>query len=118
MKIKKLNLSGLSIIQPNIFHDKRGFLCETYNESLYLKLIKSKIVQVIHSHSKKNTVRGIHFQYPHLQGKLVSVVQGKIFDVTVDIRKNSPTFGKWCGVFLDSKKKNNFGYQKVLGMVI
>ena len=53
MKIKKLNLSGLSIIQPNIFHDKRGFLCETYNESLYLKLIKSKIVQVIHSHSKK-----------------------------------------------------------------
>ena len=53
MKIKKLNLSGLSIIQPNIFHDKRGFLWETYNENLYLKLIKSKIVQVIHSHSKK-----------------------------------------------------------------
>ena len=105
MKIKKLNLSGLSIIQPNIFHDKRGFLCETYNESLYLKLIKSKIVQVIHSHSKKNTIRGIHFQYPNLQGKLVSVLQGKIFDVSVDIRKSSSTFGKWCGVFLDSKNK-------------
>ena len=105
MKIKKLNLPGLFIIEPNIFHDKRGFLYETYNENLYLKLIKSKIVQVIHSHSKKNTVRGIHFQYPHLQGKLVSVVQGKIFDVTVDIRKSSSTFGKWCGVFLDSKKK-------------
>ena len=105
MKIKKLKLRGLFIIEPNIFHDKRGFLYETYNENLHLKLTKSKIVQVIHSHSKKNTIRGIHFQYPHLQGKLVSVLQGKIFDVTVDIRKGSPTFGKWCGVFLDSKKK-------------
>ena len=105
MKIKKLKLAGLFIIEPNIFHDKRGFLHETYNEYLHLKLIKSKIVQVIHSHSKKNTLRGMHFQYPHLQGKLVSVLQGKIFDVTVDVRKNSPTFGKWCGVFLDSKKK-------------
>ena len=105
MKIKKLKLRGLFIIEPNIFHDKRGFLYETYNENLHLKLIKSKIVQIIHSYSKKNTIRGIHFQYPHLQGKLVSVLQGKIFDVTVDIRKGSPTFGKWCGVFLDSKKK-------------
>ena len=105
MKIKKLKLTGLFIIEPNIFHDKRGFLYEIYNENLHLKLIKSKIVQVIHSHSKKNTIRGIHFQYPRLQGKLVSVVQGKIFDVTVDIRKSSSTFGKWCGVFLDSKNK-------------
>ena len=105
MKIKKLNLSEVFIIEPNIFQDKRGFLYEAYNENLYLKLIKSKIVQVIHSQSKKNTVRGIHFQYPHPQGRLVSVVQGKIFDVTVDIRKSSSTFGKWCGIFLDSKKK-------------
>ena len=105
MKVKKLELPGLFIIEPNIFYDKRGFLHETYNEDLHLKLTKSKTVQVIHSHSKKDTLRGIHFQYPHLQGKLVSVIQGKIFDVTVDIRKNSPTFRKWCGVFLDSKKK-------------
>ena len=112
MKIKKLKLRGLFIIEPNIFHDKRGFLYETYNENLHLKLTKSKIVQVIHSHSKKNTIRGIHFQYPHLQGKLVSVVQGKIFDVTVDIRKSSSTFGKWCGVFLDSKKKQQLWIPK------
>ena len=106
MKIKKLKLKGLFIAEPNIFYDKRGFLYETYNEKLHLKLIKKKVVQVIHSHSKRNTIRGMHFQYPHLQGKLVSVLNGKIFDVTVDIRKKSPTFGKWCGVFLDSKKKN------------
>ena len=81
MKIKKLKLAGPFVIEPKVFHDRRGFLYETYNQSLYLKLIKSKIVQVIHSHSKKNTIRGIHFQYPNLQGKLVSVVNGKIFDV-------------------------------------
>ena len=115
MKVKKLELPGLFIIEPNIFYDKRGFLHETYNEDLHLKLTKSKIVQVIHSHSKKNTVRGIHFQYPHLQGKLVSVVQGKIFDVTVDIRKSSSTFGKWCGVFLDSKKKEQLWIPKGFG---
>jgi len=115
MKIKKLKLAGLFVIEPNIFYDKRGFLYETYNENLYLKLIKSKIVQVIHSNSKKNTIRGIHFQYPCLQGKLVSVVQGKIFDVTVDIRKNSPTFGKWCGIFLDSKNKNQLWVPKGFG---
>ena len=115
MKVKKLDLPGLFIIEPNIFYDKRGFLYETYNEDLHLKLIKSKIVQVIQSHSKKDTLRGIHFQYPHLQGKLVSVIQGKIFDVTVDIRKNSPTFGKWCGVFLDSKKKEQLWIPKGFG---
>ena len=115
MKVKKLELPGLFIFEPNIFYDKRGFLHETYNEDLHLKLTKSKIVQVIHSHSKKDTLRGIHFQYPHLQGKLVSVIQGKIFDVTVDIRKNSPTFGKWCGVFLDSKKKKQLWIPKDFG---
>ena len=115
MKIKKLKLPELFVIEPKVFRDKRGFLYEIYNEDSYLKLIKSKIVQVIHSHSKKNTIRGIHFQYPHLQGKLVSVANGKIFDVTVDIRKNSPTFGKWCGLFLDSKKKNQLWIPKGFG---
>ena len=108
-------MAGPFVIEPKVFHDRRGFLYETYNQSLYLKLIKSKIVQVIHSHSKKNTIRGMHFQYPHLQGKLVSVLEGKIFDVTVDIRKNSATFGKWCGVFLDSKKKNQLWIPKGFG---
>ena len=112
MKIKKQKLPGLCIIEPKIFRDKRGYLYETYNENSYLKFIKSKIVQVINSNSKKNTIRGIHFQYPNLQGKLVSVLQGKIFDVTVDIRKNSPTFGKWYGVYLDAKKKEQLWIPK------
>ena len=106
MKIKKLTLPNVFIIEPKIFYDKRGFLYETWNQDLYFKnKIKFKIVQVLHSYSKKNTLRGIHFQYPNPQGKLVSVINGKIFDVIVDIRKNSPTFGKWCGCIIDSKKK-------------
>ena len=88
LKIKKLRLPGPFLIELKIFRDKRGFLYETWNEELYFKSkIKSKIVQVVYSHSKKNTLRGIHFQYPNLQGKLVSVINGKIFDVIVDIRK-------------------------------
>ena len=106
MKIKKLTLPNVFIIEPKIFYDKRGFLYETWNQDLYFKnKIKFKIVQVLHSYSKKNTLRGIHFQYPNLQGRLVSIINGKIFDVIVDIRKNSPTFGKWCGCIIDSKKK-------------
>ena len=89
MKIKKLKLKGLFIAEPNIFYDKRGFLYETYNEKLHLKLIKKKVVQVIHSHSKRNTIRGMHFQKkPFSQSKLVKVLSGSIFDVFIDLRKN------------------------------
>ena len=106
MKIKKLTLPNAFIIEPKVFYDKRGFLYETWSQDLYFKnKIKFKIVQEIHSYEKKNTLRGIHFQYPNPQGKLVSVINGKIFDVIVDIRKNSPTFGKWYGCIIDSKKK-------------
>ena len=84
-----------------IFHGQKiKFLLKNVKNN-----IKFKLAQTIHSYSKKNTLRGMHFQYPHLQGKLISVIYGKIFDVIVDIRKNSLTFGKWCGVILDSKKK-------------
>ena len=107
MKIKKIKLfNEPCIIEPNIYADRRGFLNETWNENAYNKQgIKFKVVQTIHSYSKKNVLRGIHYQYPNMQGKLVSVINGKIFDVIVDIRKNSPTFGKWYGTFLDSVKK-------------
>ena len=106
IKIKKLILPNTFIIEPKVFYDKRGFLYEIWRQDLYFKnKIKFKIVQVLHSYSKKNTLRGIHFQFPNLQGRLVSVINGKIFDVIVDIRKNSPTFGKWCGCIIDSKKK-------------
>ena len=102
MKIKKLSLKGPCIIEPKIFHDKRGFLYESWNQETYLKKkLKIKIIQITYARSKKNVLRGIHVQYPNLQGKLISVVNGKIFDVVVDVRKNSPSFGKWCGVILD-----------------
>ena len=108
MKIKKLSLDGPFIIEPKIFHDKRGFLYESWNQETYLKKkLNIKIIQITYARSKKNVLRGIHVQYPNLQGKLISVVNGKIFDVVVDVRKNSPSFGKWCGVILDSKKKSN-----------
>ena len=90
LKIKKLRLPGPFLIEPKIFRDKRGFLYETWNEELYFKSkIKSKIVQVVYSHSKKNALRGIHFQYPNLQGKLVSVINGKIW-YRVRVGKNLP----------------------------
>ena len=106
LKIKKLRLPGPFLIELKIFRDKRGFLYETWNEELYFKSkIKSKIVQVVYSHSKKNTLRGIHFQYPNLQGKLVSVINGKIFDVIVDIRKKKSIFWEMVRINFRFKKK-------------
>ena len=106
MKIKKLSLKGPCIIEPKIFYDKRGFLYESWNQETYLKKkLNIKIIQMTYARSKKNVLRGIHIQYPNLQGKLISVISGKIFDVIVDVRKNSPTFGRWSSVILDSKKK-------------
>ena len=106
MKIKKLGLSGPCTIDPKIFYDKRGFLYESWNQDAFLKKkLNIKIVQETYAHSKKNVLRGIHIQYPNLQGKIISVMNGKIFDVVVDVRRNSPTFGKWFSIILDSKKK-------------
>jgi len=106
MKIKKFNLSGPCVIEPKIFRDNRGFFFESWNEDEYLKKkLNIKIVQENFAHSKKNVLRGLHIQYPKLQGKLISVMNGRVFDVVVDVRKNSPTFGNWCSAILDSKKK-------------
>tara|TARA_B100000029_G_scaffold354524_1_gene347319 strand:+ start:426 stop:977 length:552 start_codon:yes stop_codon:yes gene_type:complete len=116
MKIKKLSLPGPYLIEPKIFFDKRGSLYESWNESNFSKKkIITKISQVTVTRSKKNVLRGLHFQYPNLQGKLISVMNGKIFDVIVDIRKNSPNFGKWCSVILDSKKKKILWIPKGFG---
>ena len=106
MKIKKLKLDGPCLIEPKIFYDNRGFLYETWNHYKFLeKKLKISIAQITNAYSKKNVLRGLHFQYPNLQGKLISVLNGRIFDVVVDIRKGSPTFGKWFSVILNSKKK-------------
>lgn len=104
MEVKELSLQGLKLIKPSIFRDNRGFFLENYHEKRFFDSgIKTRFVQDNHSFSIKNTIRGLHYQRFPGQEKLVSVISGKIFDVVVDIRKESKTFGKWIGVFLDDQ---------------
>lgn len=103
MEIKDLSLPGVKFIRPKIFHDDRGFFRETFRLPLYEQAgIDCGFVQDNHSFSKKGTIRGMHFQRSPGQAKLVTVMEGKIFDVFVDIRPDSLTFGKWDGVYLDA----------------
>lgn len=104
----KTNISDLLIIEPNEFCDDRGFFFESFNQNKFQELtgLKCNFVQDNHSHSKKNVLRGLHYQLsPFDQGKLVRVVQGEVFDVAVDIRKRSTTFGKWFGITLSQENK-------------
>ena len=104
MEVQELSLEGLKLIKPRLFCDDRGFFLESYRRSLYQKKgISIDFQQDNHSFSKKGTIRGMHFQKNPGQAKLVSVISGCIFDVAVDIRKTSITFGKWEGFFLDDK---------------
>lgn len=99
---KKLKISDIIVIEPKLFPDERGFFFENFKESDFISEgINAKFVQENFSHSIKNVVRGLHFQKnPMAQAKLITVSNGKIFDVAVDIRKDSPTFGKWVGEIL------------------
>lgn len=107
MKIIKTKISGLFIIKPKNYKDKRGFFYESYVKKKYGNLIKKNFCQDNVSLSKKNVLRGIHFQLPPFsQGKLVRVIDGEVLDVAVDLRKSSRTFGKWVSVTLSSKKNN------------
>ncbi|MCB1109883.1 MAG: dTDP-4-dehydrorhamnose 3,5-epimerase [Chlamydiia bacterium] len=102
MEIKELKLKGARVITPNIFRDERGFFFESHQEKRYQeKGIETLFVQDNHSYSRQGTIRGMHFQSKPGQAKLVRVAMGKIYDVVVDIRPDSPTFGKWEGVYLD-----------------
>jgi dTDP-4-dehydrorhamnose 3,5-epimerase len=104
IKILSLSIEGPKRVQRRVFHDDRGFFCECYREPVYQDAgIECSFVQDNHSFSKKGTIRGMHFQRVPGQAKLVTVLVGKIFDVVVDIRPNSPTFGKWEGVYLDDE---------------
>ena len=109
MNIVKTSLNNCVIIEPKVFADERGFFLETFHRSRYADLAKIvlPIVQDNHSRSSKNVLRGLHFQKTKPQGKLVRVVSGEVYDVAVDIRKNSSTFGCWEGVILseDNKKQ-------------
>ncbi|MCZ2721340.1 dTDP-4-dehydrorhamnose 3,5-epimerase [Marinomonas sp. 15G1-11] len=110
MQVTKTAVDGVLIIEPKVFGDERGFFLESFQESRYQELcgIKSRFVQDNHSRSGKNVLRGLHFQKSKPQGKLVRVVRGEVFDVAVDIRKDSPTYGQWAGVLLSEDNKKQF----------
>lgn len=101
MKVIETNLPGVLIIEPKVFGDDRGFFQETWREEKYEAIgIGYKFVQDNLSFSTRGVLRGLHYQNPNTQGKLVSVIQGEVFDVAVDIRVGSSTFGQWTGVVL------------------
>ena len=101
MKVTQSPLAGVLVIDPTVHRDERGFFIETYHEARYVEAgITQPFVQDNWSRSKKGTLRGLHFQLPREQGKLVMVTRGTVFDVVVDVRKGSPTFGKWYGTEL------------------
>lgn len=109
MKVIPTALPGVVIIEPKIFPDARGFFVETYNKERYVAAgIDIDFVQDNLSFSSKGVLRGLHYQKPHAQGKLVYVLQGEVWDVAVDIRHGSPTFGEWTAVTLSSENKKQF----------
>lgn len=107
MKFIAQKIPDVLLIEPKIFEDSRGFFLETYREELFTQAgITDRFIQDNHSSSQKGVLRGLHYQIRHPQGKLVRVIQGEIFDVAVDIRKSSATFGQWVGAYLSAQNKN------------
>lgn len=106
-KFKRLEIPDLILVEAQAFSDKRGFFMESFKESVFSKnRIKTRFVQDNFSHSVKGVLRGLHYQkVPKAQAKLVMVTSGEIFDVSVDIRKGSPTYGKWIGQVLSSQNQ-------------
>jgi len=105
MKVTETKLTGVLILEPRVFHDPRGFFLESYNEKAMAEVgIREHFVQDNHSFSRRNVLRGLHYQVPP-QGKLVRVVVGEIFDVAVDLRRRSATFGSWEGVTLSEANR-------------
>jgi dTDP-4-dehydrorhamnose 3,5-epimerase len=109
MKAQSTQIPGVLIIEPTVFGDERGFFMESFNEREMRSIgIDVHFVQDNHSHSQRNVLRGLHYQIRQPQGKLVRVVSGTVFDVGVDLRRHSPTFGKWAGVKLSAENKCMF----------
>ena len=107
MKVEKTAISGVLIVEPMVFGDERGFFLESSNEREMRKIgIDVHFVQDNHSRSTHNVLRGLHYQMSQPQGKLVRVVNGKVFDVVFDLRRDSPAFGKWAGVELSADRKS------------
>lgn len=110
MNVINTQIEGALIIEPKVFGDERGFFLETFQAERYKEMaaIDLPFVQDNHSRSGKNVLRGLHFQKTKPQGKLVRVVRGEVFDVVVDIRQDSPTYGLWAGVILSEENKRQF----------
>jgi dTDP-4-dehydrorhamnose 3,5-epimerase len=107
MNVIETKIPDVKIIEPKVFGDNRGFFMETWNERVFREAgIEATFVQDNHSRSVRNTLRGLHYQLPpHAQGKLVRVTRGEVFDVAVDIRRDSSTFGQWVGEYLSEDNK-------------
>tara|TARA_R110002167_G_scaffold195810_1_gene398573 strand:- start:46032 stop:46580 length:549 start_codon:yes stop_codon:yes gene_type:complete len=108
MKVIPTKIPDVKIIEPSVFGDDRGFFMETWSQQQFEALVTGKptiFVQDNHSKSNKGILRGLHYQTKQTQAKLVRVVSGEVFDVSVDIRKGSPTFGQWVGVYLSAANK-------------
>lgn len=107
MNIIKTEIPDVKIIEPKVFGDARGFFFESFNTRAFISAtgLSLTFVQDNHSRSAKNVLRGLHYQIKQPQGKLVRVATGEVFDVAVDLRKNSPTFGKWTGTILSAENK-------------
>lgn len=109
MRIVETTLPGVVIIEPDVFGDARGYFQETWNRARYSAIgLDVDFVQDNLSFSRRGILRGLHYQNPLAQGKLVSVLMGEVFDVAVDIRHGSPTFGRWMGVTLSAENKRQF----------
>lgn len=105
----KTEIEGVYVIEPKVFGDNRGYFMETYNEQEFKNNgLDYNFVQDNQSKSKKGVLRGLHFQKTHPQAKLVRVLEGEVFDVAVDLRKGSKTYGKWVGVILSEENKKQF----------
>lgn len=102
MNILETSLPGVLLIEPDVYGDERGFFLETFNRDRFSGYIDDVFVQDNHSRSGKNILRGLHAQNPHQQGKLVRVTLGEVFDVAVDVRRGSPSFGQWFGEILSA----------------
>lgn len=106
MKIRETRIQGLLILEPDVFEDARGFFMEIHHQKKYEEAgIDRAFVQDNLSCSVQDTLRGLHYQYPYAQAKLVQAISGEIFDVAVDIRRGSPTFGKWEAILLSEKNR-------------
>ena len=114
MKVTPTAIADVLVIEPRVFGDARGFFYESFNHKQFSEQVAENIefVQDNHSRSGKNVLRGLHYQIQQPQGKLVRVVSGKVFDVAVDIRKSSPTFGKWVGEILSEDNQRQLWIPK------